>query len=35
MREKELKIARENVSALMRRNFVFDPEVFLNRSSAF
>ena len=25
MREKELKIARENVSALMRRKFVFDP----------
>ena len=28
MREKELKIARENVSALMRGKSVFDPEVF-------
>ena len=31
MREKELKIARENVSALMREKFVFYPEVFLNK----
>ena len=32
MREKELKIAGENVSALMRRKFVFDSEVFLNKT---
>ena len=33
--EKELKIARENVSALMRGKFVFDPEVFLNKTVLF
>ena len=35
MRGKELKIARENVSALMRGKFVFDPEVFLNKTVLF
>ena len=35
MREKELKIARENVSALMQGKFVFDPEVFFKQNSAF
>ena len=34
-REKELKIARENVSALMRGKFVFDPEDFLNKTVLF
>ena len=33
MREEELKIARENVSALIRGKFVFDPEVFLNKTA--
>ena len=33
--EKELKIARENVSTLMRGKFVFDPEVFLNKTVLF
>ena len=32
MREKELNIARENVSALIRRKFVFDSEDFLNKT---
>ena len=32
MRDKELKIAGENVSALMRGKFVFEPEVFLNKT---
>ena len=32
MREKEVKIARENVSALMQGKFAFDPEVFLNKT---
>ena len=35
MREKELKIARENVSVLMGGKFVFDPEVFLNKTVLF
>ena len=35
MREKELKIARENVSALMRGKFVFVFEVFLNKTVVF
>ena len=35
MREKELKITRENVSALMRGKFVFDLEVFLNKTVLF
>ena len=35
MREKELKIARENVSALMRGKFVFEPEVFFNKTVLF
>ena len=35
MREEKLKIARENVSALMRGKFVFDPEVFLNKTVLF
>ena len=35
MREEELKIARENVSALIRGKFVFDPEVFLNKTVLF
>ena len=35
MREKELKIARENVSALMHRKFDFDPVVFLKKNSTF
>ena len=35
MRDKELKIAGENVSALMRGKFVFEPEVFLNKTVLF
>ena len=35
MREKEVKIARENVSALMQGKFPFDPEVFLNKTVLF
>ena len=35
MREKELTIARENVSALMWIKFVFDPEVFLKKTVLF
>ena len=35
MREKELKIARGNVSALMHGKFVFDPDVFLNKTVLF
>ena len=35
MREKELKIARENVSALTRGKFVFESEVFLNKTVLF
>ena len=35
MREKELKVAGENVSALMRRKFVFNSEVFLNKTVLF
>ena len=35
MREKEVKIATENVSALMRGKFIFDPEVFLNKTVLF
>ena len=35
MREKEVKIATENVSALMRGKFNFDPEVFLNKTVLF
>ena len=35
MREKELKIARENVSALMQGKFVFVFEVFLNKTAVF
>ena len=35
MRENELKIARENVSALMCVKCFFDPEVFLNKTVIF
>ena len=35
MKEKELKVARENVSALMQGRFVFNPEVFLNKTVLF
>ena len=35
MREKELKVAGENVSALMRRKFVFNSELFLNKTVLF
>ena len=35
MGEKELKIARKDVSALMRGKFTFDPEVFLNKTVLF
>ena len=35
VREKELKIARVNVSALLRGKFRFDPEVFLNKRVLF
>ena len=35
MREKELTIARENVSALIWIKFVFDPEVFLKKTVLF
>ena len=35
MRDKELKITGENVSALMRGKFVFEPEVFLNKTVLF
>ena len=33
--ERELKIARKDVSALMRGKFAFDPEVFLNKTVLF
>ena len=35
MREKELKIARGNVSSLMHGKFVFDPDVFLSKTVLF
>ena len=35
MREKELKEASENVPALMSGKFVFDPEIFLNKTVLF
>ena len=35
VREEELKIARGNVSALMRAKFAFDPEVFVNKTVLF
>ena len=35
MKEKELKIARDNVSALMQEKFVFNPERFLNKTVLF
>ena len=35
MREKELKIPRENVPAIMSGKFVFDPEIFLNKTVLF
>ena len=35
MKEKELKVARENVSAHMQGRFVFNPEVFLNKTVLF
>ena len=35
MRKKELKIARENVSVLLRGKFVFDPEAFFNKAVLF
>ena len=31
MKEKELKIARDNVSTLMQGKFIFNPERFLNK----
>ena len=35
MRQKELKIARENVSTFTRGKFVFESEVFLNKTVLF
>ena len=35
MKEKELKLARDNVSALLQGKFVFDPERFLNKTVLF
>ena len=35
MREKELKIPRENVPVIMSGKFVFDPEIFLNKTVLF
>ena len=35
MKEKELKVARDNVSTLMQGKFVFDPERFSNKTVLF
>ena len=35
MKEKELKIARDNVSTLMQGKFIFNPELFLNKKVLF
>ena len=35
MKEKELKVARDNVSALIQGKFVLDPERFLNKTVFF
>ena len=35
MKEKELKVARDNVSTLMQGKFIFDPEHFKNKTVLF
>ena len=35
MKEKELKLARDNISALLQGKFVYDPERFLNKTVLF